>query len=61
MSPIHQNTYEWNKTKLILYRSISDENLHIPQEINVYISGYIKQIKAQKKLSLAKYSSSGNN
>ena len=38
------------KQKLIIYRFISDENSHFPQEINVYISDYIKKVKAQKKL-----------
>ena len=33
------------KQKLIIYRSISDENSHFPQEINVYISDYIKKLK----------------
>jgi hypothetical protein len=37
------------KQKLIIYRSISDENSHFSQEINVYISDYFKKVKAKKK------------
>ena len=31
-----------------MYRFISDENSHFPQEINVYIYDYIKKVKAEK-------------
>jgi hypothetical protein len=37
------------KQKLIINKSMSDENLHIPQEVNVSISDYIKKVKAQNK------------
>ena len=40
------------KQKLTIYRSISDENSRFPQEINVYISDYIKKVKAQQKLRI---------
>jgi hypothetical protein len=35
----HQDT----RTKIIICRSISDENSHFPLEINVYISDNIKK------------------
>jgi hypothetical protein len=38
------------KQKLIIYRYVLEENSHFPQEINVYISEYIKKVKAQKRL-----------
>ena len=49
----HQDTrtlMNETKEKLIIFRSISDGNPHFPQEINVYISDYIRKVKAQKKL-----------
>ena len=38
------------KPELIIYRFISDENSQFPQENNVYISDYIKEVKARKKV-----------
>ena len=36
--------------KLIIYRILSDENSHFPQEINVYISEFTQRAKTQNKL-----------
>jgi hypothetical protein len=44
--------------KLIIFRSISDENSHFHQEINVYISDYINKKLKLKKSSEVKFCSS---